>query len=40
MIAHVETAFAPREITFMQWVVLMQLRGDVHQTAREISRDL
>jgi hypothetical protein len=36
MIAHLETAFAPHEITLMQWVVLMQLRDNVHQTAPKI----
>lgn len=36
MIAHLETAFASHEITFMQWVVLMQFRDNVHQTAPKI----
>ena len=39
MMSHLEAAFAPYEISFIHWVVLMHLRDDLGRTAAEISRD-
>ncbi len=38
--ASIEAAFAPHEITFVQWTVLMYLRDKLGNTAAEISRDM
>jgi DNA-binding MarR family transcriptional regulator len=40
MTARVEAAFAEHEITFAQWLVLMNLRDGLATTAAEIARDM
>jgi len=38
--ARVEAEFDRHEITFVQWIVLMQLRDGLANTAAELSRDM
>lgn len=40
MIQRVETAFAPHEITFVQWLVLMHLRDGLARTGADLCREL
>ncbi len=40
MTARVEAEFDRRAVTFVQWIVLMQLRDGLASTAAEISRDM
>jgi DNA-binding MarR family transcriptional regulator len=40
MSGRIETAFAQHAITFAQWLVLMNLRDGIANTAAEISRDM
>lgn len=40
MTSKVEAAFANHEITFSQWLILMQLRDGLNNTAAEICRDI
>jgi DNA-binding MarR family transcriptional regulator len=40
MSARVEAVFAKHEITFVQWLVLLQLRDDLVHTGAELCRDM
>jgi len=40
MSARVEAAFTEHEITFVQWLVLLQLRDGIANTAAEMCRDM
>jgi DNA-binding MarR family transcriptional regulator len=40
MTVRVETAFNKHEVTFVQWIILMQLRDGLASTSAEIARDM
>jgi DNA-binding MarR family transcriptional regulator len=40
MISRIECVFSTHEITFVQWLVLMQVRDGIARTAAEIGRDM
>ncbi len=40
MMAHLDAAFAPHDLNFIHWIVLMHLRHGIAHTAAEIAREL